>query len=529
MKIEKFILLQISNTHMATTARKVVAKKASTNKSNKPTLTPAQRQAKQNRETKAFEQRTQACVESGLIHDSADYNNRNFHDKCGQAFTMYVLERIKVLQTTQQLDDAWYPNPYPDSKFSLLDDKMNKGNARSRAVKTKENTSATTATGLPIKKRVPVVLVKKPTDIKVDLEVAEVSDVDAKTEEVKVEAQVNNTTDEKAPKKVAKRSVVVVSKKEKSWLAFIVNRFVYEVALASMEANSPTVKSESDFANFVYTKISQDLRAHITRSIVPTVERLGDLVANIGDHKFDSELSEGLKVIKSASLISHTKKFLLIYFKLLGYVTAAQLWTHSGAGADIESAMQLLDMGNHQWLVKNEVCKEGECDMGLDCGIILFGRQVVTMQNPLPTPEELKKRADKRAESKNKNKKPADASTTPEEAAAAEVAAEVETEDSNEQNQYVDSDGNVLTEEEAAALQADNAEVVEEATGDNVEEATTEVVEEAATEVVEEAATEAVEEVVLVEPEPEVKKPLAVKTVKQLQKRVSTTAVPKKP
>jgi hypothetical protein len=268
------------------------------------------------------------------------------------------------------------------------------------------------------------------------------------------------------------------------------------------------IKTDEEYSAHLYKTLPKTY-SQIARSIIPTVDRLGSVVADMKDYDFTSKYKAAISDLfaKKECLVDYTCKYLTNYFKLLAVYIANQIWVVYKTSVDnksIESTIRLLDIGNHDYLVASEVCVDGDKDLGLTEGVLEEGKRFFTLMNPAPTEEEKEKSKKKgRKKAVGSSTKSAETSKTSKAGKAGKGAADqtADTENVDGSDESSAKDDAVNAEDESAEAEEDAAEAEE----DQEEAAEAEEEVEDGAEDVEEEAEEETEEAEE-EPEPTPKK-----------------------
>jgi hypothetical protein len=360
---------------------KVVAKPASKSKgkANKSAEAAKQQAASKKEEEIRYALALETAATNNYTTVFDELSGRNVHDRFGQALTMHILETIDNIQRAEVTHEGDY-NPFPAEAFTLFSDKVSGSSKKKASVKTKGSE--------PVKQKTVLKRGEKPSAAPKELEVQEVEE---KVEDAEPEEVVNA---EKAP---TKRNITTVTKNGKTYLGFIVMRFVDEFYSSTGGKN---VKNTEDFTKYVFEQITKDISSHLSRVIVSTVNRLRDLVGGLQDRGVEKFISENIsKYFKDRpALVKFISEYLATYLKLLGHSLGHRIWvSKSGVNPQsIESAIRTLDFGNHEYMLANKLVSDDESDFGLSCGVLQEMRLFEALLNPGPTEEEKKARAAKR-------------------------------------------------------------------------------------------------------------------------------------
>lgn len=379
---------------------KVVAKKGKT------TAKKAATKKEPSEEQKRYDAAMKAAVEASYVNDFEALKPRSVHDKCGGLLTMYILEAVNQLQQDEVVDDKSY-NPYPSSKYVLLEDKLS-GTTASKGKSVKKTGESS---GKPSKKRLPPKRGQKKVEEPEPEE--EEEKPEAEDNEEKPEAEENDAEkdeeksedneedkDGKETKTKARSNVVTINRNGKTYLGFIMMRFVDELYSTDGGKN---VRSSEDFTKFTMEKISKDINSHLARAIVSTVNRYERRVAGMPDHTFQKDIGARFDEFfeDRSSIAKYLSDYLMKYYKLLAQSIASDLWiSHKGVnGQTIEKAMRQLNNGNYEYMVDSKFVVEGASDFGLTRGVLHDAREFDRLLNPPPAPlteAEKKERAEKR-------------------------------------------------------------------------------------------------------------------------------------
>lgn len=372
---------------------KTVAKKASAKKGG------AKKSAKKepSEEQKRYDAAMNAAVDASYVTDFEALKPRSVHDKCGGLLTMYILEAVNQLQQDEVIDANSF-NPYPANEFILLEDKLS-GTTASKG-KTVKKTGE--SSGKPSKKRLPPKRGQKKVDEPEVVAEEEHEAEEAEEEHEAEEADDTKTEEETKSSSKARSNVVTINRNGKTYLGFIMMRFVDE--LYSTEGGK-NIRSNEEFAKFVMEKITKDINSHMARVIVCTVNRNERRVAGVSDHTFQKDIGSRFdEYFDDRSCIAkYLSDYLMKYFKLLAQSIASDLWvSHKGVnGQTIEKAMRQLNMGNYEYMVDSKYVVDGESDYGLTRGVLNEARGFDKLLNPPPPPlteDQKKERAEKRAQ-----------------------------------------------------------------------------------------------------------------------------------
>jgi hypothetical protein len=434
------------------TKPKVVAKTAK----GKGSKTVDSAKAKQQKKAKDAENHRYAlalleAARCNYVSVFDELSERCYHDKLGQALTMHILETIDNIQRTEvkRADDY---NPFPSNLFILFEDKVSGHSKKKAAVKTKGSE--------PIKQKT---VIKRGERAAPKVEPEEQEDEQEDEQEEADDAEpAEPVKEEKAP---ARRNITTVTKNGKTYLGFIVMRFVDELFMSS---GGKGTKSNEEFTKYVFEQVTRNIGSHISRVIVATVNRLRDLVSGLNDRGVEKLVSDNINqhFKDRPHLVKFIAEYTATYLKLLGYSLGHRIWvSKSGVNPQsVESVIRSLDFGNHDWMVANGFANEEDCDFGLTQGVLRDMRMFEALLNPGPTEEEKKERAAKRKSSTKPKDKAAPkgrgkkaAVEEPEEEAEEEATEEVAEEEAEEEatEEVADEEAEEEATEEVAEEEAE--------------------------------------------------------------------------
>ena len=351
----------------ATKAKKTAAKPTSKGKnSGKSGGGSKEKSQKAKEESDRYKFAVKACVSAGYINDFETLNSKSFHEKCAHALTCYILDTINNIQNTE-VKSGLLEDSYPQKDYLLLEDKTTSTSSRKKTINTGKSNEP------PKQKRKP----KKKGQTVDEPSADDVNDADSKQQDDAESSGADNETDnnkdkdtekdakeeDKKDKTPAKKNVTQINKNGKTWLGFIVNRFTDEIY--STKAGKH-IKTDADFVKFILSSVTKDFSSQLTRTIVPTVDRLGNIVNDMKDYDFTKQLTEKIDPLFEDDgrpfMTPYVVKNLVSYFKLMGNILGQQLWvTHKGInGQTVESVMRVLDLGNNAYLVKQGLCQQDE-------------------------------------------------------------------------------------------------------------------------------------------------------------------------
>ena len=348
-------------------------------------------------ENARFSAAVDACIQAGYISGSDDFNCRTFQERCGTTLNLYILESIDRIQKAESVEPE--DDKFPSNKYYLLSDKT-KAVQHSKAVK---KTAEVSAGKRQPKKKTAVAEVVAPV-----LEDSDESTNASASASASANVEPGPVDDaESKEEKVKKNHVTQISKTGKTWLAFIVDRYVYEIYSTNYDKSIKTMTKEA-FVKFVLNQ-NMNFESNITFGIFSTVDRMETSVNNISDHGFAAYLTSKIEpmfnVTKEprANIVRYIVDYLVSYMKLLGYTIARMLWAsrRTTDAKVIEAGIRLLDISNDEYLVSNEYVKENVIARGMsNGGIYRDARKYNDALNPPISEEEKKQRNDKRAASR---------------------------------------------------------------------------------------------------------------------------------
>ena len=414
-------------------------------------------------ENARFSAAVDACVKAGYISGSDDFNCRTFQERCGTTLNLYILESIDRIQKAEcsEPDD----DKFPANKYYLLSDKT-------RAVQHSKAVKKTAEVGAG--KRQPK---KKTAAVEVIPPVLEDADDSSASASANVEPGPVDDAESK-DEKVKKNHVTQISKTGKTWLAFVVDRYVYEIYSTDYDKSIKTMTKDT-FVKFILSQ-SMNFESNITHSIFSTVDRMETSINNISDHGFAAYLTGKIDPMFNttkeprANIVRYIVDYLVSYMKLLGYTIARMLWAsrRTTDAKVIEAGIRLLDINNDEYLVSNDYIKENAVTRGLsNGGVYRDARRYNDALNPPISDEEKKQRNEKRAASRAAKaagvEPPAKASRAPAKKQGKKVVEPVAEPDYEEET----GDADETDEVEADEVEADEVEAdeVEEEEDDNEE------------------------------------------------------------
>jgi hypothetical protein len=429
----------------------------------KPDSKPATASGKQKTSTKtqaeldAAKEKTQAenarvksvytkWTEDQIIGSFSSLNKASFQTKCGDALTLYVLEAMESLRKQEHVNKSKY-DPFPESEYNTLQDKL------VPAAKSKKSTSDAAEEMPSVKKPI----VKRGVKAPVESEPTPPPKPKAAPKaEVKVAEPV---ADSKEAKKPSKKNAVQIVKSAKTYLAFVVNRFLYELFSVENDKDIENVESSESFQSLALHHVTKDFSAQMSRSVVTTVNRLEAAITFDNTHNFDNilarELNNDLKEYAAKKLVDYVKRYVVKYFQLIAHHVANALWSSRRAvnAKMIEEIMRNLELGNHQYLVETEVIQDEERDYLVTNGLFELMRDFERELNPVVelTEEQKAERAAKKKESAKK--KPSTTKTEDTSENGSDEKAE-DAEDTEEDTEDAEDGDEAEVEEPAPAKQA---------------------------------------------------------------------------
>lgn len=420
---------------------------------------------KSKQEGAKFAHAVKACVKAGYVSGVEDFNSRGFQEKCGTTLNMYILESLDRIQKSECVEPA--DDKFPAAEYYLLADKS-KASSHNKAVKKTGETR--------VNKKQP----KKKSALG-ELATMAIEDDEEPTDNASASANVEpstvDDTESKEEKPKKKNHVTQISKNGKTWLAFIVDRYVYEIY--STDFVKKATNNREEFVKLVLSK-SHSFDSNLSYSVLATVDRLDAAVCNISDHEFSKVLTEKIRTMFNDDseprgyMVRYIVDYLLSYFKLLGYSIARMLWAKrcTTDAKVIESAMRVLDIGNDEYLVSHGLTTVDAPSNSLsNGGVYRDARKYNDALNPPISDEEKKQRNAKREASKVKREADKAAGIEPApKASRAKKAPKTLTKKSSkkveeEEPAYDDDDA----EAEVDADDADDAEVDAEVDADDAE------------------------------------------------------------
>ena len=359
------------------TANKTENKNVEASEPKKPKAASSTRAPKQtdNKRQVALE----SAAHAGLVAYFPQIAGQNAYEKLAQALNLHILESIDNMQKLESVSKTDY-NPYPSDKYILLADKTG-NSSRKKAVNSRTSSTKTSAIlrGQKLEKE----------------------ESEEEPEETKKETKEESGEEQEATESTKKKNVVTFSKNSKTYLGFVMSRFVDEVASASQK--SKTVKDNDSFTKFVFESVPKEISSHLSRHVVCSVNRLRSSVGYMQDRHVSNLLVDNLSSEECFSgkttLLKIVGEYTSDYFKLLGHTLGVFCWTtgKSVNHQNIEIAMRLLDMGNYEYALSSTLLEENEPQYSLSNGVLRDMHKFDELLNPPKSEEEKKKDAEERS------------------------------------------------------------------------------------------------------------------------------------
>jgi len=312
-------------------------------------------------------------------------NSRDFQDKCGAALTSYILDAVISIKKNEVKKDE--DDRYPASQYVMPGERKTTANKSKQGVNTKPKAKVQIKNkGVEEEEEEE----EEESDEKVNRKVDE--KVNGKVTES--DEKLNNMTVRLVKKK--KSNITTVGRSAKIWLAFIINRVIWEIH--AMEGGK-NIKNDGEFVNLVLKSNMTGKRkpsSQMVRCVIPTVERLGHQVSAARDYEFQSKIKARLQgddePFKGKELLlDYAVKYVTTYFKILGLYIANRIWADPCASINnrvLTSVVRMLDIGNEEYLASKSACDENDCGWGLCSGVYYEG---VRFHNLLNQPDGQKK------------------------------------------------------------------------------------------------------------------------------------------
>ena len=356
-----------------------VSSKAGSKKSTEPKkkkATNLEAAAKREATKKRHEEACNAAADKGLVSYFKLLVEPNFADHLGKTVVASVLESIEALQKVESSAPNGY-NAFPASIFKLSSEPK----ASREKAKQSTKTNSAKPTSQPVIRRKGA-KVQEPVEPEPESEEEEHEETDMVDEEEDKAS---------APAAKPKKNIAQITSSGKTCLALLVSK-VTDEALDLTDGSK--VKTREDLAKYVYNDeaLKETNKSQILRSIITTVDRLSGVMPDS-----DDKLSEKyLAVVKTANiygknkgiLAKHTSSYISEYVRLIGHVTAQFLWVAKKQinHNTIEMAMRMLELGNHQYLVANELATYDEPSYSLSEGYFNDAREYLSIVIPPKAP-----------------------------------------------------------------------------------------------------------------------------------------------
>lgn len=334
-------------------------------------------------ENKRYQEGLADCISKYYVF-SFPTINKNVSENISIKMYKFILTHINYLQNTE-VKNNHYPDTYPSDKYYDLNSQNDKKPPSKRKVNTTNDK--------PVKETIPNRILDDDDESTEPVE--EAQEEEAQEEEEQTDPI--ETTDETKPveeTKTTKKHLARMDRTAKTWLGFIMNRYLTEYYNLAKHSNSP---NPDEFVKFTCTANNKKYASRLTRSVVLSCERLYKSIEHVNDHGLGNYMQQTIETVFGQlkdnkneriivpHLISHMARYLSTYFRLIGVVLADLLWTQtfttSVKGSHIEYAMRVLDYGNLQYAMDKNYISNSESFMGISSGILTYGRyyQEVTL------------------------------------------------------------------------------------------------------------------------------------------------------
>lgn len=401
----------------------------------------AESSAKRAAEQKRYESALVVAAERGLVTVFEELVTPSSQEKFATAVTKHLLETINNIQQTEVRKEGDY-NPYPSKSFVLYEDKM-EASSKKRTVKTSKSDSSSSAK----KKKAPLKRGQKHTDE------PEPEDED---EEQEVPLDDSNEAAEENPEASAetrKKNITTFSRDAKNYLSFAVMRFVDDIFSSN---GGKSVRTREDFTKFVYENITKDIRSHMSRSVVTSVNRMREVVSGLSDRKVPEYFGEVIcsHFSDRNNLVRFMGEYLSDYLKLIGHTLGQQLWVSRKTinQQALEAVVRVLDMGNREFMLSHGHAKSEDPDCGLSAGFYQDSHAFSELVLPPKAPKAAPKGKGKASKAKSKAKEDEDGDNAEEENA----------EEENAEDENADEDENAEEEEPEDDAEGEEVEIEEE-------------------------------------------------------------------
>jgi hypothetical protein len=330
----------------------------------------------------------ESAAHAGLVAYFPQIAGQNVYEKLASALNLHILEAIDNIQKLEVSDKNDY-NPYPSDKYMLLADKTG-SSSKKKSVNSRSSAKSSA-----------ILRGQRPEENKEAADSGE--DVEDDLKDVK---DVKDVTDEnKEETTTKKKNVVTFSKNTKTYLGFLMSRFVDEVATATQKSKS--VKDNDSFTKFVFESVPKEISSHLSRHVVCSVNRLRSSVGYMQDRHISNLLVDSLSSEECFSgkttLLKMVGEYISDYFKLLGHTLSLFCWStcKSVNHQNLETTMRLLDMGNYEYSLSNNLLEENAPQLGLSNGVLQDMHKFDELLNPPKSDEEKKKEAEERSKKKS--------------------------------------------------------------------------------------------------------------------------------
>ena len=437
-----------------------VEKTTTSKKGAKPSATPetaaksAEIAAKKAAEKKRYEAVQLEIAERGLVTIFNELTPTSVQDKWANVVNMHILETISYIQQQEVRKEGDY-NPYPLKEFFLFEDKLQMPGKKKSQVKVGKSDAKMPT----LRNKAPL---KRGTK-HVDEPVEEVPEHDDQPEDHDDTAE----SSEPATEETKKRNVTSFTRDAKSYLGFLVMRFVDDYWSSPGGKN---IKNREEFTKYTYEHVTKDIISHVSRSVVTSVNRMHPLISNLQDRGVPDDLFRlsGTQFPDRNAVIKHMGEYLSDYFKLIGVVLAHQLWVSRKVINQpvIDATIRIIDLGNHEDLLDAKVISDNESDYGLSCGFF----QDVHFYNSLAIPKAPKK---PKAKTEDKDKPKGKANTNAKGKAKGKSNSRAKKEEDEEETveqEEPEEDENAEVEEDENVEVDENAEEDENVEDENAEE-----------------------------------------------------------
>lgn len=337
----------------------------------KPAADPVKQTAKEIRDKKTSDEKIRIdrayneCIEANFIGDYAEINNKSFQSKISETFVSYVLSNITDIQSNEVKNENSF-NPYKPETHILQRVKPEK--KTKKAAEPVDNGSD-------------------------DLQQDDHDDEDDISE--KKVSKPKKAADKPKKDSTKKKNIIQMSKNTKTYIFFIINRFVMEVKSVvdkiRVDKKNRDAFTKEKFISIIFA----DDNVNFAKTVIATVNRLESSLS------YDDSVSATAMLINTTISTCFTNPqfrgfvadYIISYLKLIASVSSMYLWVYKKniQYSIVELAMRTLDIGNTAYVAEK---KYSESDyIGLTGGVLEDIKHVNSIMNPLPPKKASKPKA----------------------------------------------------------------------------------------------------------------------------------------